>query len=83
MLVRRGFLSKKRSLILTDFPRLICIKDAPTKVTIKSEVYLGAALKGGVTKPGAVAFVKAEKEGDRILVIKTVSILEVRRSSLC
>lgn len=75
--MRRGLLPnpKKRSLILTDYPRLICIKDAPTKVTLKSEVFLGAALKGGVTKPGAVAFVRAEKEGERGLVIKTVSWL--------
>ncbi|ORY76542.1 hypothetical protein BCR35DRAFT_305789 [Leucosporidium creatinivorum] len=73
ILVRRGLFTKKRSLILTDYPRLICIKDAPTKVTLKSEVFVGAALKGGVTKPGAVAFIKAEREGERGFIIKTVS----------
>ncbi|KAK4051522.1 serine/threonine protein kinase [Microbotryomycetes sp. JL221] len=69
--VKRGLFTKKRSLILTDHPRLICIKDGPTKVTLKNEIYLGKSLRGGITKPGAVAFVKAETDGDKILVIRT------------
>ncbi|KAK4049942.1 serine/threonine protein kinase [Microbotryomycetes sp. JL201] len=69
--VKRGLFNKQRSLILTDHPRLICIKDAPTRVTIKNEIYLGKSLRGGITKPGAVAFVKAEHEGDKVLIIKT------------
>lgn len=80
VLVRRGLFTKKRSLILTDYPRLICIKDAPTKVTLKSEVFVGAALKGGVTKPGAVAFIKVEKEGHSGFVIKTVSLFSIIQS---
>ncbi|KAM0786244.1 hypothetical protein ACM66B_007044 [Microbotryomycetes sp. NB124-2] len=69
--VKRGLFTKQRSLILTDHPRLICIKDAPTKVTLKNEIYLGKSLRGGVTKQGAVAFVKAESEGDKVLVVRT------------
>lgn len=82
VLVRRGLFTKKRSLILTDYPRLICIKDAPTKVTLKSEVFVGAALKGGVTKPGAVAFIRAEKDGHSGFFIKTVSRLYFARTPL-
>jgi hypothetical protein len=72
VLVKRGFLTKKRNLILTDYPRLICIKETPLKVTLKSEVFVGAALRGGVTKPGAMAFVRAETDGDKSFMIKTV-----------
>lgn len=71
VLVKKGLIKKKRALILTDYPRLICIKDSPTKVSLKSEVFLGQALKGGVTKPGASAFIKALTEGDRVIVIRT------------
>ena len=69
ILDRTAFLSKKRTLILTDFPRLICIKETLTKVTLKSEVFIATTAKG----PSTQSFVKADTEGDKIFVVKTVS----------
>ncbi|GAA5962953.1 hypothetical protein JCM21900_005356 [Sporobolomyces salmonicolor] len=65
--------TKERTLILTDYPRLLCIKEAPHKVSIKSEVFLGSALKGGVRKEGASAFVAVEPIGKdgKGFVVKT------------
>ncbi|GAA5869524.1 hypothetical protein JCM1840_004447 [Sporobolomyces johnsonii] len=65
--------TKERTLILTDYPRLLCIKEAPHKVSIKSEVFLGSALKGGVRKEGATAFVAVEPIGKdgKGFVVKT------------
>ncbi|GAA5940365.1 hypothetical protein JCM1841_003920 [Sporobolomyces salmonicolor] len=65
--------TKERTLILTDYPRLLCLKEAPHKVSIKSEVFLGSALKGGVRKEGASAFVAVEPIGKdgKGFVVKT------------
>lgn len=69
VLDRGGFLNKQRTLILTDYPRLICIKETPTKVTLKSEVFLGVKPS---SKAGAATFIKAEAETDRVFTVKTV-----------
>ena len=68
ILDRTAFLSKKRTLILTDFPRLICIKETLTKVTLKSEVFIATAAKGSSTQ----SLLKADTEGDKIFTVKTV-----------
>ena len=68
ILDRTAFLSKKRTLILTDFPRLICIKETLTKVTLKAEVFIASTAKG----PSTQTFVRADTEGDKIFTIKTV-----------
>ncbi|BGP19729.1 serine/threonine protein kinase [Rhodosporidiobolus nylandii] len=66
--------AKPRTLILTDYPRLLCIKESPKKVTVKSEVFLGSALRGGVRREGVSAFIHAEeKDGGRGFVVKTSS----------
>lgn len=67
--------TKERTLILTDYPRLLCIKETPKKISIKNEVFLGSALRGGVRKEGVSAFIAVEeigKEG-KGFVVKTVS----------
>lgn len=93
ILDRTGFISKKRTLILTDYPRLICIKELPNKVTLKSEVFLGTSASGkssngtsnsGITATGGngngngnnsrLIFIKAEMEGEKCFMVKTVSI---------
>ncbi|GAA6056368.1 hypothetical protein JCM3770_005971 [Rhodotorula araucariae] len=54
---------KPRTLILTDYPRLLCIKESPDKITVKSEVFLGSALRGGVRREGVSAFIAVEPRG--------------------
>jgi len=71
--------TKERTLILTDYPRLLCIKETPKKISIKNEVFLGSALRGGVRKEGVSAFIAVEeigKEG-KGFVVKTVSSLSL------
>lgn len=68
ILDRSSLFTKKRMLILTDYPRLICLKDAGPKVTVKSEVFLGVSMKGG---NGMMKFEKAEG-GEKVFVVKTV-----------
>ncbi|GEM12600.1 3-phosphoinositide dependent protein kinase-1 [Rhodotorula toruloides] len=65
--------SKPRTLILTDYPRLLCIKETPDYITVKSEVFLGSALRGGVKKEGASAFVAVEpsSKDSRGFTVKT------------
>ncbi|KAI5481862.1 hypothetical protein MNV49_000139 [Pseudohyphozyma bogoriensis] len=67
ILDRTGFLTKKRTLILTDWPRLVCIKESLDKVSIKSEVGFGQGGGGGAT----LRFLKAGAEGDRQFWVKT------------
>lgn len=81
--------TKERTLILTDYPRLLCIKERPKKISIKSEVFLGSALRGGVRKEGVSAFIAVEELGTegKGFVVKTVSLFlfrftRVRRDSL-
>jgi hypothetical protein len=69
--------SKPRTLILTDYPRLLCLKESPAanKISVKSEVFLGSALRGGVRREGVSAFICVEpagKEEGRGFVVKTV-----------
>ncbi|GAA5881585.1 hypothetical protein JCM16303_005499 [Sporobolomyces ruberrimus] len=65
--------TKERTLILTDYPRLLCIKETPKKISIKNEVFLGSALRGGVRKEGVSAFIAVEELGSegRGFVVKT------------
>ncbi|GAA6008515.1 hypothetical protein JCM11491_004505 [Sporobolomyces phaffii] len=65
--------TKERTLILTDYPRLLCIKETPKKISIKNEVFLGSALRGGVRKEGVSAFIAVEEIGTegRGFVVKT------------
>lgn len=79
ILDRTSFISKKRTLILTDYPRLICIKETDTKVTLKSEVIIiTSPVSSNGTKSnwnsnvGKLVFVKAEIEGERNFLVKTV-----------
>ncbi|GAA5860844.1 hypothetical protein JCM8547_003866 [Rhodosporidiobolus lusitaniae] len=68
--------SKPRTLILTDYPRLLCLKESPHKITVKNEVFLGSALRGGVRREGVSAFICVEpsgKEEGRGFVVKTSS----------
>ncbi|GAA5983375.1 hypothetical protein JCM11641_006050 [Rhodosporidiobolus odoratus] len=67
--------AKPRTLILTDYPRLLCIKESPQKITVKSEVFLGSALRGGVRREGVSAFIHVEQAGKegRGFVVKTSS----------
>lgn len=67
VLDRGGFLSKKRTLILTDYPRLICIKETVHRVTLKSETFLSTASGSG--KP---TFLRADAEGDKVFYVRTV-----------
>lgn len=69
ILDRTAFFPKKRTLILTDYPRLICIKEALAKVTLKSEVLIAPAKKGSPTQ---ASFVRTETEGERGFTVKTV-----------
>ncbi|BGP51465.1 serine/threonine protein kinase [Rhodotorula kratochvilovae] len=55
---------KPRTLILTDYPRLLCIKESPDKISVKSEVFLGSALRGGVRREGVSAFIAVEPRGN-------------------
>ncbi|GJN93854.1 hypothetical protein Rhopal_006913-T1 [Rhodotorula paludigena] len=66
---------KPRTLILTDYPRLLCIKESADKITVKSEVFLGSALRGGVRREGVSAFIHAEPTGKdgRGFTVKTSS----------
>ncbi|GAA5838956.1 hypothetical protein JCM9279_002550, partial [Rhodotorula babjevae] len=54
---------KPRTLLLTDYPRLLCVKEAPDKLSVKAEVFLGAALRGGVRRDGVSAFIAVESRG--------------------
>ncbi|BGO95195.1 hypothetical protein NBRC10512_000978 [Rhodotorula toruloides] len=65
--------SKPRTLILTDYPRLLCIKETPERITVKSEVFLGSALRGGIKKECASAFVAVEpsSKDSRGFTVKT------------
>lgn len=69
VLVRRGFRSRPRELLLTDAPRLLCIKEMEKSVTLKSEVLMGPV--GGEGE----RFVKAVLETDRVFNVKTVSMI--------
>lgn len=69
ILDRGGFINKQRTLILTDYPRLICIKETATKVTLKSEVFLGV---NAPPKAGTSTFIKADAENDRVFTVRTV-----------
>lgn len=78
VLDRGGFLSKKRTLILTDYPRLICIKETVHRVTLKSETFI--ANPGSSAKP---TFLRADAEGDKIFLVRTVrQFLWLRRVEL-
>ncbi|KAK4699382.1 succinate dehydrogenase (ubiquinone) flavoprotein subunit, partial [Phenoliferia sp. Uapishka_3] len=68
ILDRGGFINKHRTLILTDYPRLICIKETMAKVTLKSEVFLGVK---SPPKAGVQTFIKAEAENDRVFTVRT------------
>ncbi|GAA6059950.1 hypothetical protein JCM10212_003090 [Sporobolomyces blumeae] len=65
--------TKERTLILTDYPRLLCIKETPKKVRVKNEVFLGSALRGGIRREGVSAFIAAEEIGNdgKGFVVKT------------
>ncbi|GAA5903047.1 PDK1 family serine/threonine-protein kinase [Sporobolomyces salmoneus] len=65
--------TKERTLILTDYPRLLCIKETPKKISIKNEVFLGSALRGGVRREGVSAFIAVEELGTegKGFVVKT------------
>ena len=65
--VRRGFRTRPRELLLTDAPRLLCIKEMRESVTLKSEVLMGHGAGDGER------FVKAALESDKIFTVKTVS----------
>ncbi|KWU41517.1 hypothetical protein RHOSPDRAFT_22882 [Rhodotorula sp. JG-1b] len=52
--------SKPRTLILTDYPRLLCIKETPEKISIKSEVFLGASARTAPRREGVSTFVSVE-----------------------
>ncbi len=65
--VRRGFRTRPRELLLTDAPRLLCIKEMEKSVTLKSEVLMGPG--GGEGE----RFVKAVLETDKVFNVKTVS----------
>ncbi|GAA5866043.1 hypothetical protein JCM3774_000004 [Rhodotorula dairenensis] len=52
--------SKPRTLILTDYPRLLCIKESPEKVSVKSEVFLGSAARTAPRREGISTFVSVE-----------------------
>ncbi|GAA5844891.1 hypothetical protein JCM11251_004663 [Rhodosporidiobolus azoricus] len=67
--------AKPRTLILTDYPRLLCLKESPHKITVKSEVFLGSALRGGVRREGVSAFICVEPAGreGKGFVVKTSS----------
>ncbi|SCV68054.1 BQ2448_175 [Microbotryum intermedium] len=71
ILIKRSLIKKKRLLLLTSTDRLLCLKESWDKVTIKHEVWLGKALRGGVDKVGVVGFVKAEREGEKGFVLRT------------
>lgn len=67
--------SKKRTLILTDYPRLICIKETSSRVTIKCEIMLGypqgPSLIGVGDEPGCAKFAKVEREGEKMFVVRS------------
>ena len=65
---------KPRTLLLTDYPRLLCVKEAPDKLSVKAEVFLGAALRGGVRRDGVSAFIAVESRGNdgKEFVVRTV-----------
>ncbi|GAA5996534.1 hypothetical protein JCM5350_001127 [Sporobolomyces pararoseus] len=66
--------TKERTLILTDYPRLLCLKQRDNgKISVKSQVFLGSALRGGVRKEGVSAFIAVEGLGSegKGFVVKT------------
>lgn len=65
---------KPRTLLLTDYPRLLCVKEAPDKLSVKAEVFLGSALRGGVRRDGVSAFIAVEGRGTdgKEFVVRTV-----------
>lgn len=71
--------SKPRTLILTDYPRLLCIKETPEKISIKSEVFLGASARTAPRREGVSTFVSVEpsSKDPNAFTVKTV------RSILC
>ncbi|KDE03549.1 AGC/PDK1 protein kinase [Microbotryum lychnidis-dioicae p1A1 Lamole] len=71
ILTKRSLIKKKRLLLLTSTDRLLCLKESWDKVTIKHEVWLGKALRGGVDKIGTVGFIKAEREGEKGFLLRT------------
>lgn len=71
--------SKPRTLILTDYPRLLCIKETPEKISIKSEVFLGASARTAPRREGVSTFVSVEpsSKDPNAFTVKTVSLLLV------
>lgn len=67
--------SKPRTLILTDYPRLLCIKETPEKISIKSEVFLGASARTAPRREGVSTFVSVEpsSKDSNAFTVKTVS----------
>ncbi|GAC71514.1 3-phosphoinositide-dependent protein kinase [Moesziomyces antarcticus T-34] len=45
--------TKRRQLVLTDFPRLLCVKETATALKVKSEVILALPSKAGGSDAGA------------------------------
>lgn len=76
--VRRNLLPRKRTLILTDYPRLLCVRESGHKVTMKSEVFLGRP-QGDPTR---AVFVKSQADSPRSFVVKTVSSLSFLSSRI-
>lgn len=78
-------------MILTDYPRLICIKETDTKVTLKSEVIIVPPSDGpsngtnGLQKShlGKLVFVKADMEGEKNFLVRTVSLAFRLFFSIC
>jgi hypothetical protein len=64
-----NLLSKKRTLILTDLPRLICIKETSSRVVVKCEIILGEDMP--LSDNDAVRFVKVEREGTKNIAVKS------------
>ena len=69
--------SKPRTLILTDYPRLLCIKETPEKISIKSEVFLGASARTAPRREGVSTFVSVEpsSKDPNAFTVKTVCLI--------
>lgn len=60
---------------MTDYPRLLCIKETPEKISIKSEVFLGASARTAPRREGVSTFVSVEpsSKDSNAFTVKTVS----------
>jgi hypothetical protein len=80
---RSGIFSKKRLLILTDYPRLLLARESKTRLKVKHEIFVGqrrvsslAPSSNGQSNLETLVEVKAEgSKGFRVFTVRAVLLL--------